>query len=114
MNPELLEKQKEKLIALEAELEHALADEDGQAGIVELNGSIGRISRAEALIDQQMAIALQQRHREQLLRVESALKRMAQNTYGSCIRCKEPIGEGRLDMQPEATLCIRCASRPRS
>jgi DnaK suppressor protein len=111
MNSELLEKQKEKLLALKAELEHALADEDGQAGVVELDGSIGRISRSEALIAQQMAIALQQRQREQLLRVESALKRMAQQRYGCCIRCKGAISDGRLDMQPEATLCMPCASR---
>jgi DnaK suppressor protein len=109
----ILKKQKEKLIALKAELEEAVADESGQAGIVHLDGSMGRISRADALISQQMAMALQRRQHEQLLRVESALQRIEKGSYGPCIRCKRPVGDGRLDLQPEALFCIQCASRPR-
>jgi DnaK suppressor protein len=114
MNPEQLEKQKEKLLALKTELETAITDESGQAGIVHLDGSMGRLSRNDALQSQQMAMALQRRQKEQLLRVENALKRIGQETCGNCLRCKGSIGEGRLDMQPEATLCATCASRPRT
>lgn len=114
MNPEQLERQKEKLLALKAELETAIADEGGSTGIVHLDGSMGRLSRNDALQSQQMAMPLQRRQQEQLLRVESALKRLDQGRYGICLRCKGDIGEGRLEMQPEATLCIACASRPRT
>jgi len=114
MNLEQLEQQKEKLLALKAELEAAIADEGGSTGIVHLDGSMGRLSRNDALQSQQMAMALQRRQQEQLLRVESALKRMNEGRYGSCLRCKNEIGEGRLGMQPEASLCVTCASRPRT
>ncbi len=114
MNPDQLEKQKEKLIALKVELETAITNESGQTGIVHLDGSIGRLSRNDAMQSQQMALALQKRQQEQILRVDSALERIDQGTYGKCLRCKGGIGEGRLDVQPEATLCITCASRPRT
>lgn len=40
-------------------------------------------------------------------------EQLEKGTYGQCLRCKQPIAEGRLEMQPEALLCVPCASRPR-
>ncbi|MDF2443153.1 MAG: DnaK suppressor protein [Subtercola sp.] len=39
----------------------------------------------------------------------AALERLAAGTYGTCIRCGQPIGFGRLDARPSAALCITCA-----
>lgn len=114
MNPAEFQIYKNKLLRLQAELDAAIADEEGQTATVHLDGSMGRLSRNDALQSQQMAMALQRRQQEQLLRVETALKRIEQGTYGRCLRCKGDIGEGRLDMQPEATLCVTCASRTRT
>lgn len=43
--------------------------------------------------------------------VASALARLADETYGKCARCGEPIPYGRLLVMPEATHCLRCSSR---
>ena len=46
---------------------------------------------------------------DELNGVDEALQRIAQDTYGICERCGEPIAEGRLEAQPAAVLCIACA-----
>ena len=43
--------------------------------------------------------------------VARALARLADETYGICARCGEPIPYGRLLVMPEATHCLRCSSR---
>lgn len=42
--------------------------------------------------------------------VRRALERIAEGTYGACVKCGEPIAEGRLQARPEAALCMSCAS----
>lgn len=53
-----------------------------------------------------------------LSRVEGAIARIRQGTYGVCLRCGQPIPEGRLEAAPEAELCVRCQKeeevKPRS
>lgn len=39
-----------------------------------------------------------------------ALDRVADGTYGACVRCGNDIAPGRLKARPEAALCIDCAS----
>ena len=47
---------------------------------------------------------------ERLTAVDQALARVADGSYGLCLRCGGDIGEGRLSARPAATLCITCAS----
>jgi hypothetical protein len=49
---------------------------------------------------QQMAAALIQRNREELVRVERALTRLRSGDYGLCSRCGEEIAEARLQAVP--------------
>jgi RNA polymerase-binding protein DksA len=42
--------------------------------------------------------------------VRRALERIDAGNYGDCVKCGEPIAEGRLQARPEAALCIGCAS----
>ncbi len=42
--------------------------------------------------------------------VNRALERIANGTYGECVRCGSDIAPARLDARPEAALCIACAS----
>ena len=81
---------------------------DGEK-VVELDTSIGRLSRMDAMQSQQMALELRRRREQQLLRVQNALKRMNRGTYGVCGKCRAPMPEERLEIQPEAVLCVRCS-----
>jgi DnaK suppressor protein len=41
--------------------------------------------------------------------IEAALDRIENGSYGTCVRCGEPIGEERLDVLPATPLCRDCA-----
>ncbi|MFA7586350.1 MAG: TraR/DksA family transcriptional regulator [Novosphingobium sp.] len=43
--------------------------------------------------------------------VNRALLRIENGTYGECVRCGDAIAPKRLEVRPEAALCISCASR---
>ncbi len=46
-------------------------------------------------------------------RVERALAKLAEGTYGICDVCGEEIPERRLGAQPESAVCMKCASLAR-
>ncbi|MGP1283360.1 MAG: TraR/DksA family transcriptional regulator [Parasphingopyxis sp.] len=43
--------------------------------------------------------------------VKRALARIEDGEYGVCVRCGGDINPRRLDVRPEAALCIHCASK---
>jgi DnaK suppressor protein len=73
--------------------------------------SVGRLSRADAIQQQQMALELERRRQRELERIAHALERMETGEYGDCIVCGEPIAKARLDLDPAAATCVACASR---
>ena len=42
--------------------------------------------------------------------LRAALRRLENNSYGSCAQCGQEISDGRLDAIPETTLCLECAA----
>lgn len=56
----------------------------------------------------EMADAQEQRDRDELKQVESALQRLDQGVYGDCLSCGEPIALPRLQVQPAAPRCAAC------
>jgi DnaK suppressor protein len=42
-------------------------------------------------------------------RIERALHKLAEGSYGVCDRCGEPIPAARLEAAPESVLCVACA-----
>ncbi|MGV6806878.1 MAG: TraR/DksA family transcriptional regulator [bacterium] len=49
--------------------------------------------------------------RVSIKKINDALDRIAEGTYGICESCGDDINPGRLDILPETTLCIRCADK---
>ena len=49
--------------------------------------------------------------REMLDQSKLALRHIQLGTYGSCDNCSQPIGKGRLQAFPRATLCVKCKQR---
>jgi len=72
--------------------------------------SVGRVSRIDAIQQQQMALANQQQSTQLLKRVDLALQRIDSGEYGYCLQCEEPIAFARLQAQPFASLCLDCQS----
>ncbi len=72
--------------------------------------SVGRVSRIDAIQQQQIALANKTQATQQLQRIETALRRIDDGLFGYCLRCGDPITSQRLEVQPEATLCLGCQS----
>jgi DnaK suppressor protein len=49
--------------------------------------------------------------REQLAQVLSALERIANGSYGTCVDCGAKVPDGRLEAKPEAARCVACQAR---
>ncbi|OYO16519.1 TraR/DksA family transcriptional regulator [Enemella evansiae] len=62
-------------------------------------------------VDRAMADALRRGARDQLERIDAALERLDEGTYGVCTACGEPIADERLEALPTTTRCITCAAR---
>ena len=45
----------------------------------------------------------------EITQIRAALDRIADGSYGNCMRCGEPIAEARLDLLPWTPLCRSCA-----
>lgn len=52
--------------------------------------------------------ALEEHYKGVIERIDAALQRIDDKTYGVCDRCGEPINPERLRAIPYATMCIRC------
>jgi RNA polymerase-binding transcription factor DksA len=46
----------------------------------------------------------------ELAKIDAALKRIAEGTYGTCVKCGDPIADARLVAVPTAPLCATCAA----
>lgn len=56
-------------------------------------------------------LALADIRRQQLTRMDAALARLEEGTYGYCEDCGEEIDEERLRVSPFATRCVECQTR---
>ncbi len=101
---------KEMLIALRAETQASLISAGDSSRAVELDQTtVGRLSRMDAMQQQEMALSAKRRQAQLLHQIEQALQRIEQGDYGYCVVCDDPIAEKRLELNPVVQTCIKCA-----
>jgi DnaK suppressor protein len=61
---------------------------------------------ASSLIQQQITCTIRDREFAKLRRIDMALDKISDGTFGHCEECEEEIGMKRLENQPWAELCI--------
>lgn len=66
------------------------------------------IDQASSEYAQSMVFRLRDREKFLLKKIDKALQRIEDGSFGICERCEEPIAQKRLDARPVTTLCIRC------
>jgi len=66
------------------------------------------IDQASSEYAQSMVFRLRDREKFLLKKIDKALHRIEDGTFGICERCEEPIAQKRLEARPVTTLCIRC------
>jgi len=57
---------------------------------------------------QSFEFRLRGREKSLLSKLDLAIKKITDGTFGICEICEEPIGKKRLEARPETTLCIKC------
>lgn len=63
---------------------------------------------ASSELDQAMVFRFRDRERNLLKKIEKALQKIENGTYGICENCEEPIDIRRLEVRPVTELCIKC------
>lgn len=88
----------------------SIAMSKGAAAPVELDQTlVGRLSRMDAMQQQEMALAAQRRREAMLTQIDQALGRIAAGDFGYCVICDEEIAETRLNFNPVVLTCVSCA-----
>jgi DnaK suppressor protein len=106
-----IESFRELLESRQRELQQLLVNDADTTRPVTLDQqSVGRVSRIDAIQQQQMALANHQQSKALLSQIDVALRRIDAGEFGDCLHCGETIAAARLQVQPWASLCIACQS----
>lgn len=100
----------DKIRDLIAELESAVAKSGDDTAAISPDVAIGRLSRIDAMQQQEMAKAGVRRHQQRIIALKETLRLMDDGTYGMCAKCHEDIEYNRLESAPEVKLCAKCSA----
>ena len=70
--------------------------------------SVGRLSRMDAIQQQSMDLAREERRRARLAMLTATLHRLDNHEFVCCLACGEDISRQRLEIDPVVTLCVDC------
>ncbi len=71
--------------------------------------SIGRLTRMEAMAEQEVNQKILDESKLRLTRLKNALLRIDRPSFGICIECEEEIGFERMKIRAESVRCVTCA-----
>lgn len=63
---------------------------------------------AASEISQSLTFELRNRERLMIAKIDTALSKIQNGTFGECESCEEPIHKKRLEARPFTTLCVNC------
>jgi DnaK suppressor protein len=104
----LLEEERRRVKAaidnIHAEHPGSMSDETGEDAVYDNHLA----DTATETYDRELDYTLEENSEHVLSEIDSALKRIADGTYGQCSNCGRQIPQERLEARPYATLCIDC------
>ncbi len=71
--------------------------------------SLGRLTRMEAMGEQEVNQKILDETLLRQTRLRNALSRIDSEMFGICIECEEEIGFERMKIRPESVRCVECA-----
>ena len=111
-----LDELRERLLAEQVELQEQLATIEEQSFATSQSDISGEVSFDEENADagtftfeRERDLSIENNVRDLLGKIDRALARMDDGTYGVCSRCGKPIEKARLKALPYADLCIKDA-----
>ncbi len=105
MNKQTLEEIKEKLIAERELLIQKLAGNDLS---VDDSETPDPVDLAVRNYSKNVMLAVSENESRQLLLINEALERIADEEYGACQNCEDEINPKRLNAVPWARYCLKC------
>ena len=72
------------------------------------NGAVDEIDVASVNADSDLEYIINAKQKVEFAKIEKALKKIENKTYGICEMCDEQIDIERLKAKPHASLCITC------
>jgi len=101
----ILEERRREILS---EVHEKMRDVRAEGASGEGQGVLDAAETSEADIQDDIEFALLQMKAETLQRIDEALARHAEGTYGNCFECGEEISERRLRALPFAVRCREC------
>lgn len=110
MNPTMREYFRQKLINWRSELQ---AESSETLNNLQEESSVSPdiADRASVETDRSLELRTRDRERKLISKIEEALKRIEEDTYGYCEETGEPINIARLEARPIATLSLEAQER---
>ena len=81
---------------------------EGNKGKIEAVDHADPSDRATAELEINFNFRMRERYKGLVRKIEQALEKIENGTFGICEDCEEDIPEGRLKARPVTTLCIAC------
>ncbi|MBI5599809.1 MAG: TraR/DksA family transcriptional regulator [Deltaproteobacteria bacterium] len=107
---ELLEKKRKKWVDLREEYFKKLGRDYSEQ--FDIPQDMEDLSLVDLIEDTGIRIA--DIHKEELIRIDEALKKLDDGTYGICDGCGEDIESARLSVMPITSLCVKCQAKKES
>jgi DnaK suppressor protein len=101
----ILEERRREILA---QVQEKMRDVRAEGGIGEGQGVLDAAESSEADIQDDIEFALIQMKSETLHRIEEALTRLDEGSFGNCFECGDEISERRLRALPFAVRCKDC------
>lgn len=115
LEPELTDEQVARFKSRLQEQALALSEQDGELRArlaaeesVTANTFVAGIEGAMAAEADDEVIALLRHEQTEQAAIKQALDRIENGEYGCCTECGDPIGLARLEVLPQAHLCVGC------
>ena len=96
----------EKLLEWRKEIIKSNNESAALSNLDDNSASADIIDQASSYTEKTVEMRASNRRRKLVNKIDSALRRLKDDTYGYCVETGEPIGLKRLMARPVATLCI--------
>ncbi len=106
-----LEAERDRLLGLIAEHQEEVAEARLTETSSDRSPDPGSAEAGSMKFEYEKELSLEKNLEDLVQKVERALGRVAEGSYGLCESCGNPIPVARLEVLPYATLCVSCAQR---
>ena len=108
-------KEREKLFTDVNHIRNEELDKSQRNATGELSGYANHMADGGTdTIERQASLGLMSNEEGMLIKIDSALKKIEDGTYGICELCKEKISQERLNAVSYAVYCIECRAKEES